>query len=437
MPERPAPTSSGTGAGDRLTVETKFAIVPQWLLEAPVSDAAVRLYGLLARYGNSSGRRMPSRQTLADSLRRSKDSVDRALRELEGCGAVVVQRRRDGTTNLTNLYQLRTSPPGAPEAPRPRLPAAGGARSRAATRRALPCPHRPSVGEVAAPVRPPRTKPLAATGGRTRAGSRSPAATPGRTDAARVAAPVRPDPDPSTQTPPPPKPPAGTPPPRAPAEAGGGGSLKARPHEAAEPPGDWAPVLASVGLDYGPPFQDLIERVVAARLAAGHESHRWRATHLIDALRDAVLDKHWPADCAVPALLHLAGDRTTASPMRLGCPGPWWDRPPRVTGTNAAEGRDELERLEALLADADGRRPALQRRAREQLHRAGVPLTRVAVARHAVHLLGAADAPARTSARLEPAGTAAPSAAKAGTTTAVLSAAGRRSPSESPPSHAG
>ena len=389
MPERPAPPPSAAArADDRLTVETKFAIVPQWLLEAPVSDAAVRLYGLLARYGNSSGRRMPSRQTLADSLRRSTDSVDRALRELEACGAVVVRRRRDGTTNLTNLYQLRTSPPGAPEVPRPRLPSpGGGGRSPAATRRALPCPHRPSVGEVAAPVRPPRTKKPVSPRGRAGAGSRSPAATPGRAHAARVAAPVRPDPDPSTQTPPPPEPPAATSPVGATGD-GEGGISRGTKAAAASRRDDWAPVLTAVGLDYGPPFQDLIERVAAARLAVGHETHRWRATHLIDALRDAVVDKQWPADRAVPALLHLAGDRTTNSPMRLGCPGPWWDRPPRPTYTAPSEDREELERLEALLADADGRRPALQRRAREQLMRHGVPLTRLTVARQAVRLLG-------------------------------------------------
>ena len=391
MAEQPAPTTSAAArAGDRLTVETKFAIVPQWLLEAPVSDAAVRLYGLLARYGNSSGRRMPSRQTLADQLRRSKDSVDRALRELEQCGAVVVQRRRDGTTNLTNLYQLRTSPPGTAEVPRPRVPAAGGGRSRAATRRALPCPRRRSAGEVAAPVRPPRTKKPVSPRGRAGAGSRSPAATPGRSSAARVAAPLRPDPDPSTQTPPPPEPPAATSPVGANGDGGGGGISGGRKTVASPPEDDWAPVLSAVGLDYGPPFQDLIERVAAARLAAGHETHRWRATHLIDALRDAVLDKQWPADRAVPALLHLAADRATASPMRLGCPGPWWDSVPRTTERTQRE-ENELDRLEALLQEVGGRRPVVQRRAREELVRKGHRASRLAVARLAVTLLDQRD----------------------------------------------
>ena len=45
--------------GGALDVEDRFAIVPEWLLDAEVSDAAVRLYAVLLRYGQSSGARMP------------------------------------------------------------------------------------------------------------------------------------------------------------------------------------------------------------------------------------------------------------------------------------------------------------------------------------------------------------------------------------------
>src|SRR3954466_8530656 len=86
-----------------LVLEQHFAIVPEWVLDADISDAALRLYAVLLRYGQTSGQRMPSRAVLAARLRkRSKDSVDRALKELVRVGAVVVRRRRDGNVYLTN-----------------------------------------------------------------------------------------------------------------------------------------------------------------------------------------------------------------------------------------------------------------------------------------------------------------------------------------------
>ncbi len=93
-----------------LVVEDRFAIVPEWLLDAEIGDAAVRLYAVLLRYGQSSGARMPSWATLARRLRKkSTDSVDRAIKELTGIGAVRVEHRYDGAQRLTNwiMWQLR------------------------------------------------------------------------------------------------------------------------------------------------------------------------------------------------------------------------------------------------------------------------------------------------------------------------------------------
>src|SRR3954451_5706794 len=95
-----------------LVLEQHFAIVPEWVLDAEISDAALRLYAVLLRYGQTSGHRMPGRRLLASRLhKRSRDSVDRALKELVGIGAVVVQHRRQGPVNLTNRYVLRSTPP--------------------------------------------------------------------------------------------------------------------------------------------------------------------------------------------------------------------------------------------------------------------------------------------------------------------------------------
>ena len=65
-PERDSPNPDpGDPAvlGDQgsLTVEdTPFAIVPEWVITIPITDAAFRVYALLLRYGGTSGCRMPS-----------------------------------------------------------------------------------------------------------------------------------------------------------------------------------------------------------------------------------------------------------------------------------------------------------------------------------------------------------------------------------------
>ena len=104
-----------------LVVEERFAIVPEWLLDAEIGDAAVRLYAVLLRYGQSSGARMPSRATLARRLRkRSTDSVDRAMKELVGIGAVRVEHRYDGAQRLTNCLPRADLAPRPQRAPYPR-----------------------------------------------------------------------------------------------------------------------------------------------------------------------------------------------------------------------------------------------------------------------------------------------------------------------------
>ena len=135
-------------ASPDLVVEDRFAIVPEWLLDADIGDAAVRLYAVLLRYGQSSGSRMPSRGTLARRLRKkSTDSVDRAMKELVGIGAVRIEHRYDGAQRLTNAYHLRTSRPGRSE---PASPTDAGSRKSAATPASPPGGGRTDAGRVAA-----------------------------------------------------------------------------------------------------------------------------------------------------------------------------------------------------------------------------------------------------------------------------------------------
>src|SRR4051795_4648584 len=106
--------SAAVPAAPGLVVEDHFAILPEWLLDADISDAAIRLYAVLLRYGQSSGARMPGRTTLARRLHKhSTDTVDRALKELVALGAVAVEHGRDGARQLTNRYLVRTGRPHA------------------------------------------------------------------------------------------------------------------------------------------------------------------------------------------------------------------------------------------------------------------------------------------------------------------------------------
>jgi len=135
--------------GTLVVEEPRFALVPEWVIDAAIPDAAFRLYSLLLRYGNGSGSRMPSRSTLARRLRRSVDAVDRAMRQLSDAGIVRIEHRRAGEQFLSNRYHVRTSPP-AP------APTEGGSRVSAATPESGPGGGRTSAARVAADVRPDR-----------------------------------------------------------------------------------------------------------------------------------------------------------------------------------------------------------------------------------------------------------------------------------------
>ena len=123
-------TSDGSAAAAAgLVVEDRFAIVPEWLLDADVSDTAIRLYAVLLRYGQTSGARMPGRATLARRLhKKSTDSVDRAMRELVEIGAVHVAAplRRRAAAHQPLPAQSRPRPSA-------RIASEGGSRKSAAT----------------------------------------------------------------------------------------------------------------------------------------------------------------------------------------------------------------------------------------------------------------------------------------------------------------
>lgn len=81
-----------------ITTDRRFAIIDEWILDANISDKAVRLYGILARYADyKTHKAYPARQTLADRLRCSTRSIDRAVLELIEIGALSKRQRKDSS----------------------------------------------------------------------------------------------------------------------------------------------------------------------------------------------------------------------------------------------------------------------------------------------------------------------------------------------------
>ena len=89
-----------------------FAIIPEWIVHADVSSNAVRLYAVLNRFANSQGRAWPSRKTLADLMRTSTATVDRAKDELVSIAALTIEHRIGPAGDpSSNLYILHISSP--------------------------------------------------------------------------------------------------------------------------------------------------------------------------------------------------------------------------------------------------------------------------------------------------------------------------------------
>ena len=137
-------------------------------------------------------------------------------------------------------------------------------------------------------------------------------------------------------------------------------------------------------------IDDLARRCMAARTALGQPTTRWTPQCLSLAIRMAVVNRGWPPGQVEAALLDVAADRRTRSPVRVAEAGPWWDSPPHA----ASRPDDDLLELEERLSELGGHRPALQAEARAELAGEGLPLTRDTVTRRAVQILERADEPA-------------------------------------------
>lgn len=92
----------------------KFSQIPEWVIDADISDTAFRLYAVLLRYADySTLEAYPARSTLAKRLKRGDRAVDRALKDLTRIGAVkVINRYEEGSSQRrSNKYIMATTSP--------------------------------------------------------------------------------------------------------------------------------------------------------------------------------------------------------------------------------------------------------------------------------------------------------------------------------------
>jgi len=139
----------------------------------------------------------------------------------------------------------------------------------------------------------------------------------------------------------------------------------------------------ALGLD-GAGLQAVAVRCQRLRAEGGLAVGRWTLRCVLAALQ-AARQRGRPADRLVAALLVVAADPGTRSPMRVAEAGPWWDPPARTPLQRTRQEQVELDELEAFLADRDDR-AWLQAQARAQLSAAGEPVDRLGVARRARRL---------------------------------------------------
>lgn len=88
-----------------------FAQIPEWILDLDISDRAVRLWCVLHRHANSDGHAFPGRTAIAERLKCSTGSVDRALNELRNAGAIVSRQKKAGPAIVGNDYWLWPAQP--------------------------------------------------------------------------------------------------------------------------------------------------------------------------------------------------------------------------------------------------------------------------------------------------------------------------------------
>ena len=97
---------------DYIKSDVYFSIVPEWVIDAPISAQAVRVDAVLCRYADKDdGTCFPSIRTLAERIHVSESTIKRAIKELKTIGAIKSQKRFDKATGeqTSNLYTVMRS----------------------------------------------------------------------------------------------------------------------------------------------------------------------------------------------------------------------------------------------------------------------------------------------------------------------------------------
>lgn len=121
--------------GDAIASDMYFAIIPEWVLNLPVSANAIRVYCVLRRFAdNQTGECFPSRKTVAMRARLSVSTLDRAVKELCDNGALTVSPRKNQHGDWSsNLYTVRFYPAGRGVSSPVRTPRVAGGETGALT----------------------------------------------------------------------------------------------------------------------------------------------------------------------------------------------------------------------------------------------------------------------------------------------------------------
>lgn len=93
-----------------------FGVIPAWVLEADVSDRAVRAYAMLARHAGAEGSTFRGKKELAERLRCGRTAADTAVAELVAIGALSIEERfaKNGA-RIENGYVVHAAPPPRPD----------------------------------------------------------------------------------------------------------------------------------------------------------------------------------------------------------------------------------------------------------------------------------------------------------------------------------
>jgi hypothetical protein len=128
----------------------RFALVPENVVLAPISDGAVRVYALLRRYSDRDGGAWPSRRRMAAQLRISRGTLDRRLAELVEAEFLVVEARYRNGARTTNLYRFPWTGGGSTGGATPaRTASQGGSTGGAQNENHLTSATRSSTGSTA------------------------------------------------------------------------------------------------------------------------------------------------------------------------------------------------------------------------------------------------------------------------------------------------